>query len=426
MSGIKALLIVLVILTTFSLMLPFSVYAAYSEDDWPMFLHDAAHSGVTVSEGATELSKLWSYREPDSDSAFVSSAAVVNDMVYVGSYHVDGRGGNIYAFNAYTGVKLWNYSTQSPVNTSPAVSGNTVFVGAGLDVLALDASTGAKIWNYTTKGFAGYSSFSLADGVVYVASEDDVYALDASAGIKIWNYTTGVAPYGSHGIGSSPAVADGIVYVSAGDSNIYALNASTGAKVWNYSAHTLTSSSPAVSNGVVYVGSGDSNVYALNALTGKKIWDFETLHYSKLGGIEASPAVTEGVVYIGSEGGGLYALNASSGSQIWNRRDFDTVYSSAAVSNGVVYIESKALNASTGDTIWDFPAGNTHASPAISNGVVYIGSANGTFYAIGEPIKTESLSLDPEQFFILWIAVIVAVFVIAAVGLLVYLKNRKS
>jgi eukaryotic-like serine/threonine-protein kinase len=39
----------------------------------------------------------------------------------------------------------------------------------------------------------------------------------------------------------------------------YALNASTGAKLWSYTTGGYVSSSPAVANGVVYVGGG-SNV----------------------------------------------------------------------------------------------------------------------------------------------------------------------
>ena len=56
---------------------------------------------------------------------------------------------------------------------------------------------------------------------------------------------------------------------------LYALNASTGAMLWSYSpSEALTS--PAVANGVLYVGSGDGNVYALNASTGAKLWSYST------------------------------------------------------------------------------------------------------------------------------------------------------
>jgi len=62
---------------------------------------------------------------------------------------------------------------------------------------------------------------------------------------------------------SSPAVANGVVYVGSG-SNVYALNASTGALLWTYTTASGVSSSPAVANGAVYVGSGGGvgNVYA--------------------------------------------------------------------------------------------------------------------------------------------------------------------
>ena len=63
-------------------------------------------------------------------------------------------------------------------------------------------------------------------------------------------------------INSSPAVANGVVYVGSEDFYVYALDAKTGAKLWSYA--TCYVSSPTVANGVVYVGSSDSNVYAFS------------------------------------------------------------------------------------------------------------------------------------------------------------------
>ena len=57
---------------------------------------------------------------------------------------------------------------------------------------------------------------------------------------------------------------------------MYALNATTGAKLWSYTTGELVDSSPAVANGVVYVGSYDHNVYALNASTGALLWSYAT------------------------------------------------------------------------------------------------------------------------------------------------------
>ena len=160
------------------------------------------------------------------DGSFIgSSAAVVNGVVYVGSnwnnsaypLYNDGNSGSIYAFNAYTGAKIWNYSTDIAVYSSPAVSGDVLFVGVGDDVCAFNASTGTRLWSYPTGG----------------------------------------------GINSSPNIANDTVYVGSTDNNVYALQALTGDKLWNYTTEGAVESSPAVVNSVVYVGSDDGNVYLL-------------------------------------------------------------------------------------------------------------------------------------------------------------------
>ena len=74
----------------------------------------------------------------------------------------------------------------------------------------------------------------------------------------MWKYTTG------NFVWSSPAVANGVVYVGSDDGNLYTLNASSGALLWQYQAGCLVRSSPAVANGVVYVGCYDYNVYAFS------------------------------------------------------------------------------------------------------------------------------------------------------------------
>lgn len=43
-----------------------------------------------------------------------------------------------------------------------------------------------------------------------------------------WRYKTGYI------VGSSPAVADGVLYIGSYDHNVYALNAGTGALLWKY------------------------------------------------------------------------------------------------------------------------------------------------------------------------------------------------
>jgi len=66
-------------------------------------------------------------------------------------------------------------------------------------------------------------------------------------------------------VDSSPAVANGIIYVGSRDKNLYAIDAVTGNEKWRFTTGDWVDSSPAVANGIVYVGSNDKNLYAIGA-----------------------------------------------------------------------------------------------------------------------------------------------------------------
>jgi len=79
---------------------------------------------------------------------------------------------------------------------------------------------------------------------------------------------------------------------------------------------------------------------------------------------------------VGSEDFNVYALNASTGELLWNYTTGDQIHvSSPAVAGGVVYIGSKdrnvyALNASSGALLWNYTTGHAVvSSPSVTNGV---------------------------------------------------------
>jgi len=70
------------------------------------------------------------------------------------------------------GMLKWNYTTGGAVS-SPAVVNGIVYVGsADNNTYALNATTGEKLWNYTTGGAVGDPA--VVNGVVYVASDDNI------------------------------------------------------------------------------------------------------------------------------------------------------------------------------------------------------------------------------------------------------------
>jgi outer membrane protein assembly factor BamB len=387
-----------------------NVGANSSSDDWPMFRHDPAHSGYSSSAAPMTNQTLWSFK---TDAIVDLSPVVAGGVVYIAVND------NLYALNALTGSKIWNYTI---VGSVAAVANDVVYIGsADHNVYALNASTGGKIWNYTAVDVV--SSPTVADGVVYAGTQGpypfgNVFALNASTGLKIWSYETGGE------VNSPPAVEDGIMYIGAYDGLLYALNSSTGIKIWDFTTGGMLPSSPAVANGKVYIGSYDHKVYAINASTGTQIWNYTTGDV-----IWSSPAVANNVVYIGSVDFNLYALNATNGSKIWSyiTGSYPSyLTSSPAVADGVVYIGARgpidfgtvyALNATTGDKIWSYrTGGDVDSSPAVAGGVVYVGSNDGNVYAFG---------VSHSQIAVLFAAIFVVVIAVAAVGILIYFKKRK-
>ena len=116
----------------------------------------------------------------------------------------------------------------------------------------------------------------------------------------VWKFKTDVR---NVWFGSSPAIADGVVYVGSEDGRLYALDARTGQEKWSFQTFQSVVSSPAVAGGMIYIGSFDGRLYALDARTGQEKWSFKTGSQ-----VLSSPAVAGGVVYFVDTEGYLYAV----------------------------------------------------------------------------------------------------------------------
>jgi len=232
------------------------------------------------------------------------------------------------------------------------------------------------LWTYKTRGSI-LSSPAVANGCVFVGSKDcHVYCFNSSNGKPLWNYTEGSE------VNSSPAIDNGCVYIGTNDGFVYCLDVATGMPFWKSEIGGFVRSSPVIAEGRVYIGSGDQNVFCLNASDGATIWSYLTSYR-----VQSSPAVSDGVVYFASDDYHVYALSASTGDEIW-RRHAGSVFSSPSVHNGYVYIGSIdgyvcALNASTGAQIWLYQTEDeVNSSPAVAYGCVYVGSNDNNVYCL--------------------------------------------
>jgi outer membrane protein assembly factor BamB len=214
------------------------------------------------------------------------------------------------------------------------------------------------------------TSPAIADGVVYIGSlSGHLYAIDQQTGQQKWQFKS------SRPIASSATVVDGTLYFVSSAGSIVALDIATGQPRWTYAmeyerkfeaknlhgypsaaqtipdAWDVFTSSPAVVSGKVFFGSGDGNVYAVDARSGVLQWKFATQDV-----VHASPAVVGNTVYIGSWDGHLYAIDAETGQQKW-------VFEGG---------QDPAIHNQVG----------FQSSPAVADGTVYIGSRDAHVYAL--------------------------------------------
>jgi len=214
---------------------------------------------------------------------------------------------------------------------------------------------------------------------------------------------------------TSPAVADGVIYIASLDGHLYAIDLETGKEKWNFKSRMPIMSSPALADGTLYFVSSAGSLVALNAADGAVRWVFATeferrFEAKNLHGylsaaqtipdawdiFVSSPAVVRGTVFFGSGDGNVYAVAAEGGVLRWKFPTRDVVHASPAVDHGTVFVGSwdsnlYALDAETGQEKWSFKSGEDpvihnqvgfQSSPAIVDGVVYAGCRDAHVYAI--------------------------------------------
>jgi hypothetical protein len=258
-----------------------------------------------------------------------------------------------------------NVPTHSGYNAT-----ETTLSPSNVDALgvAWTATTGAAIW----------SSPAVANGVVYVGSSDGklyAYAVGCNSGggtcSPLWTATTG------SGVESSPAIANGVVYVGSEDHKLYAYavgcNSGGGSctPLWTATTGISIWSSPAVADGVVYVGSYDDKLYAFglpkgatyHPLTPTRILDSRS-NLGFTGALSPNAAKTFQVTGVGGVPAGATAVTGN-------------LTVTAQTAPGYLYIGPVAMNNPTSSTL-NFPVGDDRAN-AVTVALSSTGSLSVTY-----------------------------------------------
>ena len=201
-----------------------------------------------------------------------------------------------------------------------------------------------------------------------------------------------------------PAVANGVVYVTAWERRVYAFPANCGASratcspLWTGETSEPVYEPPAVAGGVVYVSSAAGKVYAFPAECGTGGAGCAPLWIGQTSYGPSAPAVADGIVNVAALEGGLYAFAAHCGtggascSPLWTGYTISPT-SSPAVARGTVYVGAGRLlyafpaacggvtcaPRSVADTGPTTTGADWLGNPAVANGRVYVQSPDKLF-----------------------------------------------
>jgi len=243
----------------------------------------------------------WSYSAP---SLILASPTVCDGIVYFSCW----GSGRLYAIDAKTGNLKWTYDASAGILwSSPAVLNGVVYFGAD-KIYAIDVRTGGLKWSYRPRyGRVSSASPVVSGDKVYILAGYDIFALDKDNGNLKWKYFHG----DYYGDRTAPSVAYENVYFTA-KGNLHVLDAETGVHKWGFNWDTSYKnrmrSSPAIADGYVFLGASrdpvnffdasDGRLYVLDAHTGELLWSYYNGRYfNDWYGIDPSPVVAEGMVF---------------------------------------------------------------------------------------------------------------------------------
>ncbi len=229
-------------------------------------LYLGTHDGRVLALDPARGERAWEFSSGDS---VLAAPAVAAGRVLFGSFD-----GQVYALDAASGKLVWKRDTRAPVVSTPAVAGDRLVVGnRGYDLMGLDSRTGEPAWTRYIWFSWVESSAAVRDGIAYVGSSDAaaVYAFDVRTGERRWKTDVHGWAWGQ------PAVSDARVYAGTASQKGYlagheglvvALDRTTGRPAWHYATEPPATGtygfpgSPALGEGLVFVTGLDGRVYA--------------------------------------------------------------------------------------------------------------------------------------------------------------------
>lgn len=316
-----------------------------------------------------------------------------NDKLYAVDYE-----GEVYAFNAESGKKLWDEELDVEVVTGVGGGMGMVFVGSKKGLLfALDAETGEQRWQ-TQLSSEILAPPTAANGVVVTRTSDGrVSGVAADTGTVQWSYQRNVPLLSLRGAGA-PVIADDVVIAGYDNGKLVALSIQDGKVLWEKSIAVPRGrtelerlvdidADPVVINDTIYVVTYQGNLSAVDIYSGQILWSREM---SSTTGLDAIPGEA---IYVTDDEGNVWAIQDGSGDALWRQTKLERRQTSApaVVGDYIVvgdlegylhWIAREDGRFVSRKQVADAPI---LAKPLVKNGLIYITAADGSITAVRVP-----------------------------------------
>lgn len=208
---------------------------------------------------------LWTFTPPEPNSFRLGGMALdENGVLYTG-----GTFGIVYAIDTQNGSEVWRFKARAPIDNTPVVSSNRVYVLA-LDqtLYSLQRSSGEYIWEFQT----GLPISNLVSAVnsqeeIIFGSEDPwLYSVEKE-GFENWSYVMESA------LSASPVI-DALqnTYAPTADGKLYSVDFE-GDLNWVYNTQAPILASPVIGdNNEIYVGNKEGKLFAIGLDSGTINW----------------------------------------------------------------------------------------------------------------------------------------------------------
>ncbi|QKY71709.1 hypothetical protein Len3610_12470 [Lentibacillus sp. CBA3610] len=341
-----------------------------------------------------------------------STPVIINNTAYIGNHN----SGEIFAYDIKTKELKWKNKAPNWIHSEIIFAKNQLFVGYGNRFMKNDEIRGTE--------------------------ESGLLSLDPETGEILWNFET------KGEVMPTPAYYKDTVYITTGDRHLYGVNPLSGKEEWSLKLNGVVSmSAPNIHNGVLYVGSAlPSSFQAVDLENKEVLWKKEFPDIDK--GIDDVPPVvlgdlvfTTGVTKSSKdvplrqtyESDGLletykagvkksignlinkppeklhnhkvFAMDINTGEVVWetslgegemvpnNKSGAPMIYDGKVFVGSPITKGFYALNAKTGETLWNKEANINKAPPVADNNIVYFTDTKGLVYAF----DTESGELKGKK-----------------------------